>query len=236
MASEFPNDSWALILGGSSGFGLATAMRLAEAGMNVAIVHRDRRGAMARIEPEFEKIRGLGVEVRTWNVDATSPERREEVVADLRGALGANGRVRVLLHSIAFGNLKLIAPEKAEPRSAAYGPISVVTQSLSGVERIAVLPPGLFWPPPKVESVMMLLTRRATPPDGLTDAAGFARFVQQCFAHRRKTLRWALRRLEIERAESLPERIGVSRDARPEELSPALWRSLYREVLALRPS
>ncbi|MCA9510590.1 MAG: SDR family oxidoreductase [Myxococcota bacterium] len=119
MASEFPNDSWALILGGSSGFGLATAMRLAEAGMNVAIVHRDRRGAMARIEPEFEKIRGLGVEVRTWNVDATSPERREEVVADLRGALGANGRVRVLLHSIAFGNLKLIAPEKAEPRSAA---------------------------------------------------------------------------------------------------------------------
>ena len=56
MASEFPNDSWALILGGSSGFGLATAMRLAEAGMNVAIVHRDRRGAMARIEPSSENL------------------------------------------------------------------------------------------------------------------------------------------------------------------------------------
>lgn len=124
----------------------------------------------------------------------------------------------------------------AEPRSAAYGPISVVTQSLSEVERIAVLPPGLFWPPPKVESVMMVLTRHAAPLDGLTEPAGFAHFVQQSFAHRRKTLRWALRRGRIEPAESLLERLSVSRDARPEELSPALWRSLYREVLALRPS
>ena len=32
--------------------------------------------------------------------------------------MGENGRVRVLLHSIAFGNLKLIAPEARLPRSA----------------------------------------------------------------------------------------------------------------------
>ena len=32
--------------------------------------------------------------------------------------LGEEGRIRVLLHSIAFGNLKLIAPEKVEARSA----------------------------------------------------------------------------------------------------------------------
>ena len=70
MPGDFPSNSWALILGGSSGFGLATAQKFAEQGVNVAIVHRDRRGAMSRIEPEFEKIKGLGVEVRTWNVDA----------------------------------------------------------------------------------------------------------------------------------------------------------------------
>ena len=119
MSSDFPNGSWALILGGSSGFGLATAQKLGERGMNLAIVHRDRRGAMARIEPEFEKLRGQGVELRTWNVDATSPEKREEVVADLAKELGSSGKIRVLLHSIAFGNLKLIAPEKAPPRTAA---------------------------------------------------------------------------------------------------------------------
>lgn len=119
MASDFPSGSWALILGGSSGFGLATAQKLAERGMNVAIVHRDRRGAMARIEPEFQKLGSLGVELRTWNVDAISPEKREEVIAELAEALGSSGRIRVLLHSIAFGNLKLIAPEKVQPRTAA---------------------------------------------------------------------------------------------------------------------
>ena len=50
---RFPSHYWAVILGGSSGFGLASAQRLAEHGMNCFLVHRDRRGAMVRIEPEF---------------------------------------------------------------------------------------------------------------------------------------------------------------------------------------
>jgi NAD(P)-dependent dehydrogenase (short-subunit alcohol dehydrogenase family) len=116
--SDFPNDSWALILGGSSGFGLATAQRLGEAGMNLLIVHRDRRGAMKKIEPEFEKLRGLGVKLHTWNTDAISPDSRDKVLDEIAGLLGTDGKIRVLLHSIAFGNLKLIAPEKVTPRSA----------------------------------------------------------------------------------------------------------------------
>ncbi|MDH3684986.1 MAG: SDR family oxidoreductase [Myxococcales bacterium] len=116
MTTEFPAESWALVLGGSSGFGLATATKLAEHGMNVCIVHRDRRGAMARIEPEFEKIRGLGVQLVTHNADALRAEKREQILEELKGRLG-DGSVRVLLHSIAFGNLKLIGPEL--PRAGA---------------------------------------------------------------------------------------------------------------------
>ena len=56
----FAKGSWGLILGGSSGFGLASAHKLAAHGMNLYLVHRDRRGAMSRIEPEFEKLRGTG--------------------------------------------------------------------------------------------------------------------------------------------------------------------------------
>jgi NAD(P)-dependent dehydrogenase (short-subunit alcohol dehydrogenase family) len=118
VPSDFPNDSFALILGGSSGFGLATAQKLAENGMSLLIVHRDRRGAMKNIEPEFEKLRGLGTVLKTWNVDAISPEKRDLVLDEIRELLGDAGRVRVLLHSIAFGNLKLIAPEKTSPRTA----------------------------------------------------------------------------------------------------------------------
>ncbi len=118
MATAFDEGNWALILGGSSGFGLATARKLAEQGLNLCIVHRDRRGAMRQIEPEFEKLRSLGIGFRSWNVDAISEEKRTGVLDELPEVMGENGRVRVLLHSIAFGNLKLIAPEARLPRTA----------------------------------------------------------------------------------------------------------------------
>lgn len=119
MSERFPENRWGVVLGGSSGFGLATAQVLAEHGMNLCLVHRDRRGALGRIEPEFEKLRSLGVEVATFNVDALDAGRRGEVLTALAERLGSDGRVRVLLHSIAFGNLKLIAPERRSPREGA---------------------------------------------------------------------------------------------------------------------
>ena len=110
-ATRFGSDEWALILGGSSGFGLATAHKLSEHGLNLCIVHRDRRGAMRRIEPEFERIRERGVSLLTFNRDALDANIRSEILDALSETLAPNGRVRVLLHSIAFGNLKLIGPE-----------------------------------------------------------------------------------------------------------------------------
>lgn len=114
---EFDRSHWALILGGSSGFGLATALKLARHGMNVMVVHRDRRGAMARIEPSFDRIRATGAGFRALNLDALSPEGRSETLDGLAGAMGDRGRVRLLLHSIAFGNLKPIAPDEPDRRA-----------------------------------------------------------------------------------------------------------------------
>lgn len=114
MAADFERGQWGVILGGSSGFGLATAQVLAEHGLNLCIVHRDRRSQLARIEPEFEKLRGLGVEVKTFNVDALAADKRASILDSLSETMG-DGRVRVLLHSIAFGNLKLLAPLRPEP-------------------------------------------------------------------------------------------------------------------------
>ena len=108
---SFHPDEWALILGGSSGFGLATAHKLSAHGLNLCVVHRDRRGAMSRIEPEFDRIRERGVSLVTFNKDALNAEVRSEILDGFAGALGGDGRVRVVLHSIAFGNLKLIGPE-----------------------------------------------------------------------------------------------------------------------------
>ncbi len=131
--TPFKPNEWALVLGGSSGFGLATAHKLSENGLNICVVHRDRRGAMGRIEPEFEKIRARGVSLETFNADALNVEKRDEILDALAGTLGAEGRIRVLLHSIAFGNLKLIAPEapqKSDAGARLAGKLQVENQEL----------------------------------------------------------------------------------------------------------
>ncbi|TDR22551.1 SDR family oxidoreductase [Marinicella litoralis] len=106
----FNKNHWALILGGSSGFGLASAKKLSQQGMNVCVVHRDRRGAMDKINQEFEVVKSNGTQFLSFNVDALSENGMDLVLTELKSKMGQSGQVRVLLHSIAFGNLKPIAP------------------------------------------------------------------------------------------------------------------------------
>ena len=91
MTLRFDPSHWALILGGSSGFGLATAQKLARHGMNVAVVHRDRKGAMAAIEPRFQEIRDTGAAFLAMNLDALSPEGRATTLESLKEKLGPSG-------------------------------------------------------------------------------------------------------------------------------------------------
>jgi len=110
---QFNSDAWAIIIGGSSGFGLATAQKLAAHGMNLCIVHRDRRGAMSLITSAFEKLKSSDVNILTFNLDALSTDGRTKVLDTLKNKLGETGKVRMLLHAVAFGNLKLLAPYHA---------------------------------------------------------------------------------------------------------------------------
>jgi NAD(P)-dependent dehydrogenase (short-subunit alcohol dehydrogenase family) len=101
---------WALILGASSGFGEATAVELARAGMNIFGVHLDRRATMPHVEEIQARIRELGRECEFFNFNAAEEDRRKECVEQIRERL-ANppGTLRVLLHSIAWGALKPLA-------------------------------------------------------------------------------------------------------------------------------
>lgn len=102
-------NKWAVILGGSSGMGLASAKKLAAEGMNIFIAHRDRKGSMAAINAQFDEIRAMGVQFVSLNTDALSAEGQQEIVERLKQTLGSDGKVKLLFHSIAFGNLRLLA-------------------------------------------------------------------------------------------------------------------------------
>lgn len=124
----------------------------------------------------------------------------------------------------------------AEPKASDYGPISVTSQTLAETELIAILPPAVFWPRPKVESVMLTLRPRAAEQVDVDDVADFVRFVRRGFVHRRKMLRRVVRDWELLDALAAFSRAGVSPDARPGELSPAAWRAFHRAVRSQRPS
>jgi NAD(P)-dependent dehydrogenase (short-subunit alcohol dehydrogenase family) len=98
---------WALILGASSGFGEATAVELARAGMNIFGIHMDRRDKLPHVAEIEQRIQDLGRESQFFNFNAADDEKRNDCVAQIRQRLADQpGWVRVLLHSIAFGALK----------------------------------------------------------------------------------------------------------------------------------
>jgi len=112
MVKEFSDKNyWALILGGSSGLGLAAAIKLAKHGCNIIIVHRNRKSDLATIEKDFDRIKTCGVSVLTINEDALQPNKRELIVAAIRQQVGGQGKIRALIHSIAKGNLKPMLAE-----------------------------------------------------------------------------------------------------------------------------
>lgn len=75
----------------------------------------------------------------------------------------------------------------AAPGSRDYGYLSVATQLFCTVERLFLVKPASFRPPPKVDSAVVRLTPRSTLP--VEDTKPFLRFASACFRQKRKTLR-----------------------------------------------
>ena len=111
----------------------------------------------------------------------------------------------------------------AAPGSRTYGRLTVMLAPWVRMERLFNVGPGAFTPPPKVFSAIVRLTPLADPAFDIGSATRFERVVRAAFAHRRKTLRNALKgTLEI----SVLEQLGIDPGARPEQLAPAQYGAL----------
>ena len=77
-------ERWALILGGSSGMGEATAITLAKAGYKIVGIHLDFRAALAHVEEVKAAIEAAGSEALYINMNAADDEKRAAALATLR--------------------------------------------------------------------------------------------------------------------------------------------------------
>ena len=81
----------------------------------------------------------------------------------------------------------------AQPGTRDYGPLGVLIQALANVAIVRKIPPGVFWPPPKVHSALVVVTPDIERMRRVADAPGLLAFLAGIFSHRRQTLGNALK-------------------------------------------
>lgn len=95
----------ALVIGGSSGIGLATVKKLASHGCNITIIHRDRKqGVMELGTINADLSKSFNVSISSHNIDATNAEKIEECLQSLKSS--GISSFDIVLHAVSRGNLK----------------------------------------------------------------------------------------------------------------------------------
>jgi 16S rRNA (adenine1518-N6/adenine1519-N6)-dimethyltransferase len=107
----------------------------------------------------------------------------------------------------------------AAPGHEHFGAASLRVAYRATASVVRRVPTSVFWPRPKVDSVVVRLDRLEAPPVS-TDERALWRVVDGAFAERRKTMRNALRRIGLDgdEADAALAAAGVEPNARPEQL------------------
>ena len=142
--------------------------------------------------------------------------------------------LRAGVQTLAFTVQKEVADRLKATGGEGYGPLSVMAGLLAEVEVLRTLPPQAFWPPPKIDSALVRMTRRGPSGDPLGGRSlAVGRFVAGVFSARRKTLRRALdvAGVPAERVAAAAA-AGFDLTLRPEQLPPPEVLRLFETVSA----
>ncbi len=150
-------------------------------------------------------------------------EHAEDNGIRLIGNLPYNISTPLLFHLMRFTNMitdmhfmlqkEVVDRIVSQPGSKTYGRLSVMMQYYCAVERLFIVSPGSFYPPPKVDSAIVRLVPHQQRAD--CDAQTLSRIVKQAFSQRRKTLRNSLKNWISSDEIS---QLGLDPTARPETL------------------
>ena len=216
------------------GTGTLTEELLARAGRVVAVeIDRDLAGQLRTAfdgRENFTLIEGDALHTKhELNADllaAVTPRPPSlKLVANLPYNIASPLVVELLragVDSLVFTVQKEVADRlRGRPDTDDYGPLTTVVQLLARVEVLRTLPPQAFWPPPKIESALVRLTRD----DRLGEhSAAFGRFAHTLFSFRRKTLRKAM---DMAGIAATPDAAGLDGTLRAEAFSPEQLLTLF---------
>jgi 16S rRNA (adenine1518-N6/adenine1519-N6)-dimethyltransferase len=126
------------------------------------------------------------------------PDSHLKLVANLPYNI-ATPLISNLLHWERMPSLMAVTIQKeladrimASPSTKDYSALSIWVQSLAEVELVRDLPPGVFWPAPKVDSAIIRIRPQLEKRALIPDLRFFHTFVRALFFHRRKYLRSVL--------------------------------------------
>jgi 16S rRNA (adenine1518-N6/adenine1519-N6)-dimethyltransferase len=233
-----------LVIEVGPGTGTLTEELLARAGRVVAVeIDRDLAALLRQRfadRPAFSLIEGdalagkhsLNAELLEVIRTVQGESRPVKLVANLPYNIASPLVIESLIEGVsllAFTVQKEVADRLREGAGGeAYGPLSVMAQTLGRVEVLRTLPPQAFWPAPKIESALVRVTRHP-PRDDLSDPRAFGQFVHKVFSFRRKTLRKALAEAGHDAA-ALVSACGLDPQQRPETLTPAQFLQLFHSA------
>lgn len=222
------------------GAGLGSlSVALAGAGAEVLAIEADR----SLIAPLEEVVEGLPV--RVVHADAMELDWTE-LLGDgpwrMASNLPYNVAVPVLMRLLEEApevdpSLVMVQREVGErlaasPGEEAFGAVSLKVAYRGAVKVVRRVKPTVFWPEPRVESVVLRIQRRPPPVD--TPPEELFRLIEEGFAQRRKMMASALVRLGLERdaAREALVRAGLDEKVRAEELGLEDFARLAEEIRA----
>ena len=216
-----------------AGLGSLT-LALVEAGARVTAVEIDRHVLPVlrrQVEPRGVRVVEADALRLDWAELLEDEDRPWSLVANLPYNVAIPLVIRVLEEAPQVGSLLVMVQREVGERLAAgagdeaYGAVSVKVAYWATAKVVGRVPPSVFVPRPRVESVLVRLDRRLDPGAG-SGAVSYDRLfavVRAGFAHRRKMLRRSL--ADLVRPEAFAE-AGIAPTARAEELTLDDWERL----------
>ena len=208
------------------GLGHLTQVLTERAGKVLAIEVDDR--LIPHLQETFKTTANFAlVHADALEYDYASLEGTWKVVANLPYYISTPIIQKLIQHRSTFSTLTLMLQKEVAERIASdpggkeFGYLSVLVQLYTRPRIAFKVPAAAFTPRPEVDSVVLTLLVRDRPAVQLASEADFVRVVKAAFSQRRKTLRNALKKLDLpkDKMDAVQGRTGIDLGARAETLS-----------------